>query len=244
MGSVFPDVASAALPALTPVELRRLERRMVRDYGIHPAQILEAVGRNLADLATAWLGGCAAGRSVLVLAGGRRGGGGLAAARHLANRGAEVQVVIAQPVESFTGLSARQLRVLWRMGVSVTEAEPGWDLPGADLVLDALVGYGPRRTPSGAAGALLRLAQAHPAPVLALEIPSGVDGKTGAVGEPHLRAAATLALALPTTGLMRAPAAVVGERYLADIGVPAVLYESLNLAVPPMFAQSAVVRFV
>lgn len=238
----IPAFSLRDVPALTPAQMRRVERLMVRDYGIHPAQTLEASGRNLADLATAWLDGCAAGRSVLVLAGrSTHGGGGLVAARHLANRGADVQVIIAHPAESFTGLAARQLRTLWRMGVSVTEAEPGWDLPGADLVLDVLVGGRLRRALS-AENALLHLAQAHPAPVLALVIPSGVDGKTGAVGTPCLRAAATLALALPQTGLLRAPAAVVGTLYLADIGVPAALYESLGLAVPPLFAQGAVVR--
>lgn len=230
------------VPTLTPAQMRRVGRLMVWDYGIHPAQTLEASGRSLADLATAWLDGCAAGRSVLVLAGrSTHGGGGLVAARHLANRGADVQVVIAHPAESFTGLAARGLRTLWRMGVSVTEAEPGWDLPGADVVLDALVG-GRLRGASSTENALLHLAQAHPAPVLALDIPSGVDGKTGAVGAPCLRAAATLALALPKTGLVRAPTSIVGALYLADIGVPAALYESLGLAVPPMFAQGAVVR--
>lgn len=242
---MLPDIPAFPLrdvPALTPAQIRRVERLMVRDYGIHPAQTLEASGRHLADLATVWLEGCAAGRSVLVLAGrSTHGGGGVVAARHLANRGANVQVVIAHPVESFTGPAARGLRTLWRMGVAVTEAEPGWDLPGADLVLDALIG-GRLQKASSAENALLHLAQAHPAPVLALAIPSGVDGKTGAVGTPYLRAAATLALALPQTGLLRAPAAVVGILYLADIGVPVALYESLGLTVPPMFAQSAVVR--
>ncbi len=241
MGFSPPAVPLAALPALTPTHRRRMERLLVREYGITPVHILENIGRHLADLAMVWLDGSLAQRSVLVLAGrGHHGGGGLAAARHLANRGAAVQVVIARPVPSFTGPAARQLRMLWRMGVSVTEAEPGWDLPGADLLLDTLSG-GERPAP-GPETALLHLAQSHPAPVLALDIPSGLDGETGAVGEPCLRAAATLVSALPLTGLLQAPAAVVGELYLADSGVPMALYASLGLSVPPVFAQGALVR--
>ncbi len=241
VGFPLPTVPLATLPALTPAHKRRMERLLVREYGMSPVQILETVGRHLADLALLWSDGSLARRSVLVLVGrGHHGGGGLSAARHLANRGAEVQVVIAQPAPSFTGPAARLLRSLWGMGVSVTEAEPGWDLPGADLLLDTLIGR--ERPAPGPETALLHLARSHSAPVLALDLPSGVDGKTGAVGEPCLQAVATLALALPLTGLLRAPAAVVGELYLADIGVPMALYESLGLTVPPVFAQGAMVR--
>jgi NAD(P)H-hydrate epimerase len=241
VGFPLPAVPLAILPALTTAHRRRMERLLVREYGLGLMPILENIGRHLADLALLWLDGSLARRRVLVLAGrGQHGGGGLAAARHLANRGAEVQVVIARPVPSGTGPAARQLRLLWRMGVSVTEAEPGWDLPGADLILDTLIG---RARPSpGPETALLHLAQSHPAPILALDIPSGLDGETGTVEEPCLRAVATLVPALPLTGLLRAPAAVVGELFLADSGVPMALYESLGLSVPPVFAQGALVR--
>jgi NAD(P)H-hydrate epimerase len=76
-------------------------------------------------------------------------------------------------------------------------------------------------------------------------VPSGLDATNGKVYDPVLRATATMTLALPKQGL-RSPerSDVVGELYLADIGVPAELYaaESLGLRVEPIFARSDLIR--
>ncbi|MBK8128741.1 MAG: hypothetical protein IPK53_07265 [bacterium] len=83
------------------------------------------------------------------------------------------------------------------------------------------------------------------APILALDVPSGLDTTTGAVYEPAIRAAATMTLALPKAGLLGETAvAHVGELYLADLSVPPALYASpaLQLAVGPIFVASDIVR--
>lgn len=83
------------------------------------------------------------------------------------------------------------------------------------------------------------------APVLALDVPSGLDATSGTVWEPCIRATATMTLALPKRGLL-APGArgAVGELYLADIGVPPQLYARppLGLAVASPFGAADVVR--
>ena len=146
----FPTRSRASLPALSPAQMVEVDRLMIEDYGILLLQMMENAGRNLADLAQAWLGGQVIERAVLVLAGrGHNGGGGLAAARHLANRGADVQVMTAHPLDAFTGVPGQQLAALLAMGVSVTPLEEGWELPGADLLLDALIGYGLQGDPRG-----------------------------------------------------------------------------------------------
>ena len=92
---------------------------------------------------------------------------------------------------------------------------------------------------------LIRAANHHGAPVLSLDVPSGVDTSTGQVREPAIRAAATMTLALPKEGLRsQAAAAVVGELYLADVSVPPELYArpSLALSVGPIFAKDDIVR--
>jgi NAD(P)H-hydrate epimerase len=116
-------------------------------------------------------------------------------------------------------------------------------LPQADLVLDALVGYSLRGAPRGATAALIETANALPAPVLALDVPSGLDATTGQTHRPSIHATATLTLALPKTGLRtRAAAGAVGDLYLADISVPPALYAqpTLDLPVPPLFARGDV----
>ena len=83
------------------------------------------------------------------------------------------------------------------------------------------------------------------APILSLDVPSGIDTGTGTVYEPAIRATATMTLALPKRGLGPPGAeALVGELYLADISVPPELYASpaLNVSVGPLLGRADVIR--
>ncbi len=241
----FPEIPASSVPALTVEQMREVDRLMVEEFSIALLQMMENAGRNLADLAQAMLGGDVTDKAVLALCGrGANGGGGLAAARHLANRGADVQVITAHPFHTFFDVPAQQLDALLAMGVSVSPAERGWELPGAELVIDALIGYGLAGDPRPPISDAIRLANSHPAAILALDAPSGLDATSGQVFEPCIRAQATLALALPKTGLLSAPRDVVGDLYLADISVPSALYEYLELELPPLFARGPILRLV
>jgi NAD(P)H-hydrate epimerase len=224
-------VAAANVPALTADQMREVDRAMVEDLHIELVQMMENAGRSLAELAIARF----APASVTVLAGpGGNGGGGLVAARHLVNRGCGVSVVLSQP-DSMTAVPAHQADILARMG-AVMAATPA----PADLVVDALIGYSLRGDPAGRAAELIEWANQQRSPVLALDTPSGLDVTTGIAGRPHLRATATLTLALPKVGLIDAPA--VGELYLADISVPAIVYQRLGLRPPCLFRYDVVIR--
>ena len=83
------------------------------------------------------------------------------------------------------------------------------------------------------------------APILSLDGPSGIDTGTSTVYEPAIRATATMTLALPRRGLgLPGAEALVGELYLADIGVPPELYASpaLNVSVGPLLGRADVIR--
>lgn len=85
----------------------------------------------------------------------------------------------------------------------------------------------------------------YPAPILALDAPSGIDTTTGTVFDPVIAAVATMTLALPKEGLRADGVANhVGEMYLADISVPPALYGKppLNMQVGPLFAREDVIR--
>ena len=140
---------------------------------------------------------------------------------------------------------AHQLDILQRMGIPVADAPA---LPAGEpphLIVDGIIGYSLQGAPRGAAGAMVRWANATPAPVLALDVPSGIDTTTGQVHDPAVTATATMTLALPKIGLL-APAVApqVGELYLADISVPPALYARppLNLQVGPLFATGEIIR--
>ncbi len=235
------------VPFVTTAQMVEVDRAMIEDAGISLVQMMENAGRALAEVARRrFLGGDALGARVVVLAGsGGNGGGALVCARRLANLGARVSVVLSRPADQMAPVPAHQLDIVRRIGVPVTMSEPPAAEAAVALVIDGLIGYSLRGDPRGAAATLIRWANASPAPVLALDTPSGVDTTTGRLGDPAIRAAATLTLALPKTGL-RAPAGRphVGELYLADISVPPALYAGpgLELEVGPLFAHGDIVR--
>ncbi len=241
------NIGPQAIPFLTTDQMREVDRSMVEDYGILLVQMMENAGRNLAQLARRrFLGGNPRSSRILVLAGtGGNGGGGLVCGRHLHNWGATVQVMATAPASRFTEVPRHQLTILERMGVSISVAGEEADLPPAELLIDAIIGYSLGGAPEGSPATLIRAANAQSAPVLALDVPSGVDAGTGTVQEPAVRATATLTLALPKQGLRAEEAKLnIGELYLADIGVPPGLYTRppLGLEVGPVFAEEEILR--
>lgn len=219
---------------------------MVEDFGIDLVRMMELAGRHLAEVARWHLPGRnAAGHSVVVLAGaGGNGGGALVAARRLAGWGARVTVMLAVPSTRLTGVPAEQLAILERIPVAILDHDPEED-EVADLVLDGLIGYGRTGPPRGRTADLIGWANGQDAPIISLDVPSGLDPNTGSPGAPTIMAEATVTLALPKTGLVAPEAKLfVGDLYLADIGVPPELYERQMpaLDVGPAFSRHDIVR--
>lgn len=220
---------------LTAAQMREVDRAMIEDLHIELIQMMENAGRNLADLVVERF----APASALVLSGsGGNGGGGLAAARHLANRGLDVRVVSGVPEPNLTPVPAHQMDVVRRMGIAV-EAEPA----EADVIVDALIGYSLRGDPRGRIAGLIEWANRVGAPVCSLDTPSGLDATSGHVGSPCIRAAATLTLALPKSGLLEAPE-IVGDLFVADISVPPSVYENAGVSVGRLFADGPIVELI
>jgi len=242
----IPNI-DAPIPWLTTEQMVEVDRAMIEDFHIELAQMMENAGRSFAHLARErFLGGDPRGKTVVVMAGsGGNGGGALVCARHLDTWGALVEVFVSRQEGNFAPTPAHQLDILHRMRVPVAPAEAVNQVPAAALVVDGIIGYSLDGAPRGGAGDLIRWANAQDAPVLALDAPSGIDTTTGTVYDPAIRATATMTLALPKEGL-RADGVtqLVGELYLADIGVPPSLYSGagLGLDVGPVFATSDIVR--
>ena len=236
---------SVAIPTVTVAQMREVDRIMVDELHIELLQMMENAGRCLAAHTRGWLGGDVTGRHVVVLAGsGGNGGGGLVAARRLTIWGAAAAVVLGQPRGDIRGVPAHQLEILERMGVPVWSADqsPPDALERADVILDALIGYSLQGPPRGLIATLIRAANRAPAPVIALDVPSGLDGDSGQALEPTISASTTLTLALPKAGLMQPTARDwTGSVYLADISVPAQVYEQLGLDTGAIFATSDIV---
>lgn len=225
-------VRIADVPAVTADQMREVDRIMVEEMHINLIQMMENAGRNLAELAISLFTPSTA----LILAGpGGNGGGGLAAARHLSNRGVDVRVTLARSSGEMAPVTAHQLDILQRMKVPVSD-----DASTADLIIDALIGYSLRGNPRGGTAKLIEWTRSQNRPVLALDTPSGLDVTTGHPATATVRATATLTLALPKVGLLHA-SGYVGDLYLGDISVPPLVYEYLGIQVPLLFGAGAIV---
>ena len=236
------------MTSVTVDQMREVDRLTVAGMGIGLLQMMENAGRSLAEQARRMLGGDASGRQIKVLAGpGGNGGGGLVAARRLSIWGAQVVVVLGQTRDQIHDTPAQQLAILDRMEVDARGPEhiSADDVGSAELVIDALIGYSLRGAPQESIAALIRQTNAAGTPVLALDVPSGLNADTGEPSDPTIRAAATLTLALPKVGLLTPAArAWTGDLYLADISVPPAVYRRLGLAVEPIFRRQDIVPLV
>ncbi|MGJ3240318.1 MAG: NAD(P)H-hydrate epimerase [Anaerolineae bacterium] len=237
-----------AVPYLSTDQMREVDRLMIDYYHIELIQMMEHAGRNLATLARHYFfEGQLEGKAILVLAGtGGNGGGALVSARWLHNAGAKVDVILSAPDDKLTPVPAHQLDILHQMGLSIAPFSESIEFnPNVHLIVDGLIGYSLTGAPRGTVANLIHAANAHSAPILALDVPSGVDATTGTVLNPAINAHATMTLALPKVGLKAQQAQThIGALFLANIGVPPILYQQPTLAVnvPNLFNQSDIIR--
>ena len=223
----FPTVPVSSTPTVTAEQMREVDRVAIDAFDVFLIQMMENAGARLADLVAGRFGP----DSVTVLCGsGGNGGGGLVAARHLANWGIRVHVTLGADPSRFGEIPSHQVSILERMEIPI-RPEP----VGSDLIVDALIGYSLSGDPRGRIAELIRWANEQRVPVCSLDTPSGLDATTGRVGDPCVRATATLTLALPKSGLGAAPD-FVGDLYLADISIPRAVYATLGIRVGPIFA--------
>lgn len=240
----FP-FSQTQIPALSKEQMIEVDRAMIEDMGISLIQMMENAGRCLAELARVhFLAGDPRGKRVMVMAGsGGNGGGALVAARRLHNYGADVEVMLARDATEFAPVPAQQLSILRHMNIPIHPASYGGPIDTPQLIIDGIIGYSLKGAPRGDAAALIRRANASFSPVLALDVPSGLDAGTGETHDPTIRAEATLTLALPKHGLLGPlSAGLVGRLYLADISVPPSVYKNLGMDVGYLFAQSDIIR--
>jgi len=246
----FPERRLGEVPVVTPAQMREVQRLAQEEYFLDILQISENAGMAAARVALAMLGGQARGQQIVVLAGGgNMGGAGLAAARNLMNWGFLVEPVFAEVEGEFSFSARRQMQILRAAmlldehGESTSEAMMEQHLHNADLIIDAIAGYGLEGPPAGIGAALVRLVHDAGRPVLALDIPTGMSATSGEGYEPAIQAATTLALDLPKAGLATpAGRTRAGELYVADLGIPRGAYDRVGLRVGGTFSEGPIVH--
>src|SRR6516162_2808336 len=219
----FVSDTGVEIPTVSAAEMREVDRIAMEDTGPNLFQMMENAGRNLASLSIQLLTSRWHEALVVVLAGpGGNGGGGICAARHLANHGVKQTLCLADAARSATVPAYQRKVFASTAGTEVNSKQLVDSRP--DLILDALLGYSLSGAPRGRAAELIEWANGTKAPILALDLPSGLDATTGTTPGAVIAPRWTMTLALPKTGLLPER---TGELYLADIGIPQALYHRM-----------------
>src|SRR5579883_1041527 len=206
---------------LTPAEMAAADRAAIAG-GVSGAALMEAAGSAVAQATMRrW-----SPRSVAVLCGpGNNGGDGFVAARHLAAAGWRVRVGLLGDKAKLAGDAAHHA-ALWRGAIEpLTPAL----LDGAALAIDAIFGAGLSRPIDGVAGEVIAALAARGVPIIAVDVPSGLDGATGEIRGAAAPAAVTVTFFRKKPGHLLLPGRLLcGEIELADIGIPAAVLDGIR----------------
>lgn len=211
-------------PVLTPEEARTLDRE-TQARGVPAGVLMERAGWAVARAAMDVIGGAYGRRAVVVCGAGNNGGDGFVAARHLERAGVRTAVVTLAGHDALTGLAAEhRARLASETAARILPFAPetlARELARADVAVDAIFGIGFHGVPSGDEAAAIELVNAGAAPVVAVDLPSGVDGATGAAPGAAIRAALTVSFGAAKVGAVLLPGAeLAGDVRVVDIGFP------------------------
>ncbi|TMD71254.1 MAG: NAD(P)H-hydrate epimerase [Chloroflexi bacterium] len=220
-------LSSSAPPTLTSAQVNQVDALAQERFGISVDWLMEAAGWQVARFVRE--------RAAVICGVGNNAGDGLAAARHLHRWGRLVRVCCVD-VTRLRGPAARELEALGKLGIEVSH---DLKLDEAEVIVDAIFGTGLSRAPEGKFGEWIESINSFGKPVVAVDVPSGLDADSGVAYAPTVQADVTITLGLPKPGLLK-----LGSRVLvADIGVPFEAYAAIGIAVPPdLFAKGELVE--
>ena len=213
---------------LTPTEMAEADR-LTMAGGVAGIALMEQAGRAVADAVARH----PLGTRVAIVAGpGNNGGDGFVAARVLAQRGYPVRLVLVGVRDRLKG-DAAEAAERWTGAVEAASPEA---LAGAGVIVDALFGAGLDRPVEGAARTMIEAMNASGAHIVAVDLPSGINGASGAVMGAAVRAAESVTFFRRKPGHVLLPGRVhAGKVRVADIGIPASVLERIR---PQTFANS------
>ena len=220
--------------------MQLMDQRAIREIGVPGLTLMENAGRACVDAILENFGP-GEGKTALIVAGkGNNGGDGFVIARMLRQKGWQAPVLLLAARDAVTGDAAENLARLEPGSVVCAPEGPSAHVQlfqSATLIVDALLGTGVKSEVTGGYGEAIEMMNAAGVPVLAVDIPSGVDAASGRVLGLAVRADLTVSFALPKLGNILHPGGeLCGRLVVADIGMPDVVvaeapgYEFVDLA--------------
>jgi len=218
---------------LTRWQSHQIDRLSMEQYHLPGIVLMENAARSAADAACDMLGGVR-GRNVLILCGGgNNGGDGLAVARHLHNRGAEISIALTIDPSRYHADARTNWDIVSAMRLPCHPAQPEAIAQSqADLLVDAIFGTGLTDAPRDPFPMIVDAITHAGRPVLAIDLPSGMDCDTGQPPGACVRATRTITFVAEKAGFA-APSAqqYLGTVTVGDIGCPVELLTQIS-AIP------------
>jgi NAD(P)H-hydrate epimerase len=220
---------------LDTAQMREADKQTIDDVGVPSIVLMENAGRQVVSALEANYEEAMAGRVAVLCGRGSNGGDGFVVARTLALRGVDVSVFVLGEVASIKGDARVNLDILGRLGVDAVEIadEHTWELHASEvrtcgLIVDAIVGTGFNPPLRGLLETVVADLNTFPAPVVAIDLPTGVSADTPRLNGHAVQASMTVTLAAPKLPLVLPPAEDhAGDVVIADIGIPPTVVEGL-----------------
>ncbi len=221
----------------TPDQMREIDRATIEDRGVPGLQLMERAGSGAAKALRDKFGD-PAGKTVYVVCGkGNNGGDGFVVARYLREWNAHVRVFSLAAPEDLTGDAAANFKRLRTTGQEVVRLDGAFDmsefakaLAAADLIVDAIFGTGFRGVPRAPIDAVIDAINRAPAPAVALDVPSGVNGETGSAEGVAVDADLTPTFGLPKLGLLLYPGrSLAGDVAVIDLEFPHDIIDAVGI---------------
>lgn len=221
----------------TPEQVGRMDNETITQIGIPGIVLMENAALKVVQEIIKSLGNVI-GKKAVVLAGkGNNGGDAFAVARHLHNIGAQVIVFITSKKSEIKNDAEINLKIIEKINIETVEIMSQdevlrlkKELETCDVVIDGIFGTGFKGQISGIIGEIAEHVNNSLKYVIAIDIPSGVNGETGEVLGKCIRAHKTVTFAFPKTGLLINPGCeYTGELVVADIGIPQIVSDAVNM---------------
>jgi NAD(P)H-hydrate epimerase len=207
---------------LTREQVRSIDRLALERYRIPGIVLMENAARAVAFEAGRMMDGECCGKVLILCGGGNNGGDGLAAARHLHNMGAEITIGLTVDPSQYQGDALINWNIVSAMKITARGFEPVMlENPRPMLIIDAIFGTGLTAAPREPFGQIATIVNNNGAPVLAVDVPSGLDCDTGVPPGPCIIARRTVTFVAEKIGFTQPQARrMLGEVVVGDIGCP------------------------
>lgn len=211
-------------------QLADIDRVSIEQFHIPGVVLMENAAINVADVACQMLNNDCLGAILILCGGGNNGGDGLATARHLHNRGADVSILLTSDPSKFKNEARINWDIVRAMKIPVDQATPETIERNTPLlIVDAIFGTGLKQAPREPFPALVHAIERVHAPVLSIDLPSGMDCDSGKALGACVRASTTVTFVAKKPGFDAPEAAeYLGEVVVGEIGCPIEAIEAVT----------------